>query len=257
MNANHGMRAVNYNNANNFEIRVVNYNNTNNSKSSKTAKKVLEDQYFSSYNLKKAKNKDSGYRIFYYIDKGRNIVGIITLTIINIAYKGHIFKNLSSIITGKKVYELSISIFKKFRGKKYTSDFLEKIFDQIIYKEDAIIYFISNRGFDYEPTNNHDIENNTADRIFHGKNINEKFDVYIMLNDNKGQYLIGKKISPIMKPKYLELNTSYNGYPPFTNHPPLTNPLNRGYDFLSNIAKKHINGYLNNHSKNRPANSLP
>jgi len=244
MNANNETSAVNYNNANNFEIRVVNYNNANNSKNSKTAKKVLEDRYFSSYNLKKAKNKDSGYRIFYYIDKDSNIVGIITLTIINIAYKGQFFKNLSSIITGKKVYELSISIFKKFRGKKYTSDFLEKIFDQIIYKEDAIIYFISNRGFDYEPTNNHDIENNTADRIFHGKNINEKFDVYIMLNDNKGQYLIGKKISPIMKPKYLELNTSYNSYPP------LTTMLNKTRGFLSNIAKKHINGYLNNHSKN-------
>ena len=53
---------------------------------------------------------------------------------------GQLFINLSSIITGKIVYELSIRIFKKFRGKKYTSDFLEKIFDQIIYKEDAIMY---------------------------------------------------------------------------------------------------------------------
>ena len=251
MNAsNSGMRAVN-NNANNFEIRVVNYNNSNNSKSSKTAKKVLEERYFSNFRLEKAKNKDSGYRIFYYIDKDENIVGIITLTIINIAYMGQFFINLSSIITGKKVYELSISIFKKFRGKKYTSDFLEKIFDQIIYKEDAIIYFISNRGFDYEPNNNHDIENNTADRIFHGKNINDKFDVYIMLNDNKGQYLIGKKISPIMKPKYLELNTSYNSYPP------ITSMLNNTRGFLSNIAKNHITRYLENHPKNRPTNSSP
>ena len=253
MNAsNSGMRAVNYNNANNFEIRAVNYNNANNSKSSKTAKKVFEDRYFSSFSLEKAKNKDSGYRIFYYIDKkGKNIVGIITLTIVNIAYKGQIFRNLSSIITGKKVYELSIKIFKEFRGKKYTSDFLEKIFDQIIYKEDAIIYFISNSGFDYEPTNNHDIENNTADRIFHGKNINDKFDVYIMLNDNKGQYLIGKKISPIMKPKYLELNTSYNSFPP------ITSKLNKTRGFLSNIAKNHITRYLENHPKNRPTNSSP
>ena len=86
MNAsNSGMRAVN-NNANNFEIRVVNYNNSNNSKSSKTAKKVLEDRYFSSFNLEKAKKKDSGYRIFYYIDKAGNIVGTISLTIINIAH---------------------------------------------------------------------------------------------------------------------------------------------------------------------------
>ena len=164
---------------------------------------------------------------------------------------GQLFINLSSIITGKIVYELSIRIFKKFRGKKYTSDFLEKIFDQIIYKEDAIIYFISNRGVDYEPNNNHDIENNTMDRIFHGKNINEKFDVYIMLNDKKGEYLIGKKISRIMKPKYLKLNNSYNSYPP------ITSMLNNTRAYLSQNSKNHITRYLENHPKNRPTNSSP
>ena len=239
-------------NASNSGMRVVNSKNANKNILNQAKKKSTSE-----YNIKQASNPHSGFRLFYYIDKDRNIVGFIELKIMKPEHLAKFLKNLYVLVKDKIVYELSIVIFEQFRGKKYASDFLEKIFDQIIYKEDAIIYFISNRGFDYEPTNNHDIENNTADRIFHGKNINEKFDVYIMLNDSKGGYLIGKKISPIMKPKYLELNTSNNGYPPFTNHPPLTNPLNRGYDFLSNIAKKHINGYLNNHSKNRPANSSP
>lgn len=102
-------------NARDSEMRAINHKNA----SQNIINKVKKDLHFSEFNLQQAKNIKSGYRIFYYIDKDRNIVGFITLKIMNVRHLQKFLKNLYNLIEGKIVYELSIVIFEKFRGKKY------------------------------------------------------------------------------------------------------------------------------------------
>jgi hypothetical protein len=233
-------------NASNSGMRVVNSKNANQNIQNK------EREYFSESNLKKAKTQNSGFRIFYYIDRDGNIIGFINLRIVNIDYKQQFLKNLSGIIRDKIVYELSIVIFEQFRRREYTSDFLEKILDQIINKEDAIIFFIPVNSLNSvpkntDPKNIDNIENSIVKKIYTSKKINENFDVYIILDSKNGEYLIGKKTSDLIKPQYLELK----------NRDKMKQILlqKKNNKFLSQNAIKHINTYLTNHPEKRQANS--
>jgi hypothetical protein len=141
-------------------------------------------------------------------------------------------KNLYDLVEGKIVYELSIVIFEQFRGKKYASDFLGKIYDQIINQEGAFIYLVD------------DTENGIGEKLYGSRKISEKFDVYIILNNKNGEYLIGRKTISIMKPQYLKINNS-----------------NQNKKFLLNRTKTtpfgqvHLNRYFEQHPENNSYNS--
>ena len=215
MNAsNSGMRAVN--------SKYVNQNIQN---------RVKKDLHFSDFKLQQSRNQNSGYRIFYYIDKDRNIVGFITLNKMRTDHLAKFLKNLYGLVEGKIVYELSIQIFEQFRGKKYASDFLGKIYDQIINKEGAFIYLVD------------DTDNGIGEKLYGSRKICENFDVYIILNNKNGQYLIGKKTNHIMKPQYLKINNS---------DPNKQILLNRTH--TRPHGQVHINRYFENHPENKPPN---
>ena len=83
---------------------------------------------------------------------------------------------MSSIIKDKIVYELSIVIFEQFRRREYTSDFLEKILDQIINIEGAIIFFIPVKSLNSvpkntDPKNIDNIENSIVEKIYTSEKI--------------------------------------------------------------------------------------
>jgi len=82
-------------NAKNSEMRVINHKNANQN----IQNRVKKDLHFSDFNLQKARNPHSGYRIFYYIDKDRNIVGFITLKIFT--HYQHL-KSLVDLVSDKK-----------------------------------------------------------------------------------------------------------------------------------------------------------
>lgn len=215
-------------NARNSGMSVVNSKNANQNIQNRV-KKYL---HFSDFKLQQARNPHTGYRIFYYIDKDRNIVGYIHLKIMQPRHLAQFLKNLYDLVEGKIVYELSIVIFEQFRGKKYASDFLEKIYDQIINQEGAFIYLID------------ETENGIGEKLYGSRKISEKFDVYIILNNKNGQYLIGKKTNSIMKPQYLKINNSDQNKSYLLNRTQ-TRPH----------GQVHLNRYFEQYPENRPPNS--
>ena len=140
-------------------------------------------------------------------------------------------KNLYDLIKDKKVYELSIVIFEQFRGKKYASDFLVKIYDQIINQEGAFIYLID------------DTENGIGEKLYGSRKISENFDVYIILNNKNGQYLVGKKTNDRMRPQYLKINNSDKNKSYLLNR---THTRPHG--------QVHLNRYFEQYPENRPQN---
>jgi hypothetical protein len=72
----------------------------------------------------------------------------------------------------------------------------------------------------------------------------KKFDVYIILNNKNGQYLIGRKTNPIMKPQYLKINNSDQNKKFI---------LNRTQTKL--FGQVHLNRYFEQHPENKPHNS--
>jgi len=215
-------------NASNSGMRVVNSKNANNSITNQAK------QSHSEFTLQFARNPLSGFRLFYYIDKDGNIVGFITLKKMQPRHLSLFLKDLYKIVEGKIVYELSIVIFENFRGKKYASDFLVKIYDQIINQEGAFIYLVD------------DTDNGIGEKLYGSRKICENFDVYIILNNKNGQYLIGKKTNHIMKPQYLKINNS---------DPDKKILLNRTQ--TRPHGQVHINRYFENHPENNPLNSSP
>jgi hypothetical protein len=217
-------------NAKNSEMKVINSKNADQN----TKNKVKKDLYFSNYQIEQARNPISGYRIFYYIDKDKdkNIVGFITLKRMNERHLQKFLKNLYNLIEGKIVYELSIQIGQKFRGKKFASDFLGKILDQIINKEDAFIFLID------------ETVNGIGEKFYGSRKISEKFDVYIILNNKNGKYLIGRKTNDRMVPQYLKINNSDQNKSYLLNRTQ-TRPH----------GQVHLNRYFEQYPENRPPNS--
>jgi hypothetical protein len=210
-------------NARNSRMKVINHKNANQNIKNKAKKSHSE------YIIQQASNPHSGFRLFYYIDKDRNIVGFIKLKIMKPEHLAKFLKNLYDLVEGKIVYELSIVIFEQFRGKKYASDFLGKIYDQIINQEGAFIYLID------------DTENGIGEKLYGSRKTSENFNVYIILNNKNGKYLIGRKTIPIMKPQYLKINNSDQNK---------SHLLNRTH--TRPYGQVHLNRYFIQYPENRP-----
>ena len=104
--------------------------------------------------------------------------------------------------------------------------------DQIINKEDAFIFLID------------DTQNGIGEKLYGSRKISEIFDVYIILNNKNGQYLIGKKTKEREIPEYLKINNS---------DPNKKILLNRTE--TRNNGQIHLNRYFENHPENKPSNS--
>jgi len=213
-------------NARNSGMIVINHKNTNQNIKNKVPNLKNRRRIMS-------KNPSLDHRIFYYLDKENNVIGYITLSVLD--EKVLTDRDLRKIIGDKKVYTLFMRIFDSYKNKieEYKSDFLQKVLDEIINKEDKFI-FVDDRS----------IENTV--QFYCSPEVLKNFNVYILLNFKEGQYIIGRKNNPQYNPQYIKINNTE-----------LKKILLNKTETNSTYAKDHINRYLAQYPENRSPNFSP
>lgn len=205
-------------NARNLEMKVINHKNANQNIQNKAKNKIPRT-------LSQMQSSNHNIRVFYYIDKDKNIIGYIILKKIKVTSP----QSLVSIIGSKVVYDLSINISHEHQRKGYATDFFGQILHKIINEEDAFIYLTDATGYDI------------GIKLYAGQKIVSKFDVYHIFDGARGSYLIGRK-SDKNRVHYVKLNN---------NDPQLEYYFTRANE--TNSGKMHRTGYL----KNNPPSSSP
>lgn len=169
-------------NAINSEMRIVNHKNANKNiqnKAKSMIPKTLAQMQLPNHNI----------RVFYYIDKDKNIIGYIILKKIKVTSP----QSLVSIIGSKDVYDLSINVSNEFQRKGYATDFFGQILHKIINEEDAFIYLTDSTG------------GGIGKKLYGGPKVVANFDVYHIFDGARGSYLIGKKTDK-KRVHYVKLN---------------------------------------------------